>query len=1343
MKIGIVFDNRLRSETTGFYCRRALSKMADVEHLLPEELATIPANVFDLFLFVDDGLDYELPHGLRPSAAWAIDTHMDMQRAIERFGNADWVFAAQKNGAEQMGTALGRPVSWLPLACDPELHRPVAETEKVFDIGFVGHPVGKRRCELLDALEMQFPNSWIGQAFHNEMAIMFSQFNVAFNCSVGGDVNMRVFEAQACGCPLVTDDIDDNGLHELFDVGEHLVCYRNSEELLAAVERLNSDEELRLRLADQGRRHVLSCHTYQHRMQTLLKRVSAPSKTPLPAQESDRVSPNTKSVDYFEFDRPDVASLVPHHAKRILDIGCGGGRLGASLKQRQHCVVIGIEKSPAAAQRARSRIDQVIEAAIHDVKPDRLAVGSVDCIVLADVLEHLRTPLETLKLCREWLAEDGSLVVSVPNNQHHSVVSGLVEGNWTYERAGLLDDDHVRCFTRSELERLLFRGGFSQEQSIAIPGDGYAEWVRSGKPLELAFGRLRIACNNESEAEDFFVYQNVVRAVPRARRSFGLTSIIIVTYNQIRFTKQCIDSITQRTSVPYELIFVDNGSTDGTPEYLQTVEGARVILNSENLGFAGGVNQGIMVAQGKQILLLNNDTVVTTGWLEGLLEALYDRPDTGLVGPVSNQVSGPQQIAVDYEQLTSLDGFAWKLRSQREMTEVDRLVGFCLLMRREVVDAIGELDEQFKIGCFEDDDYCRRALEAGFKAYIAQHIFVHHFGSVTFKASGLDFAAIMKENQARYEKKWLDTSTESSSHHTQESERQDSALGLSPPPEFARSTRANAPSEISSDAVKAHYEIASLESGQQLLKRRSVTISLCMIVRDNEDTIHACLDSIYPWVDEIIVVDTGSTDGTQEICRSFGARMFEFPWCDDFSAARNISLQHAQGDWLFWMDSDDTIPMDQAQQLRRLALGEHAPETFGYVAQVRCPSGNTGEMTVVDHVKLFRNLPELRFEHCIHEQILPAIRRAGGNVEFTDIYVIHSGSIQTPEVRQKKLERDFRILKKDLQQRPEHPFVLFNLGMTCEDSGDFEAAEDYLRRCIAASGEQESHVRKAWALRVNCMRATGKLIEAIEMASSALQIFPGDKELLFRRAMLYQDTANYQDAMTDYERVLEESGDRVFQSFDPSICGYKALHNLASVFQTLGRHHDAVERWEQALEIQPGFRPAWLGLFRSRIDLGELDSAKEKLKSLPVEVDDATRALAAAIVAEAEGDWNTAHHTLEAAWEMTGDCECLDEACRILMHAGQLDRAIPSLQKLDSARPQNAAVLHNLGAALHAKGDSKTAIPYLEASIQLRPDGAHTTSVLADAYAKVGEHASSGHLLSSVASRREQDDVSR
>ncbi len=241
----------------------------------------------------------------------------------------------------------------------------------------------------------------------------------------------------------------------------------------------------------------------------------------------------------------------------------------------------------------------------------------------------------------------------------------------------------------------------------------------------------------------------------------GLVSIIILAHNQLGDTRQCLASIEQHTSVPHELILVDNGSTDGTPEFFRQCASARnnvrVVSNGTNLGFSAGNNLGLALARGGSVLLLNNDTVVTAGWIERMLAVFERHPEVGLVGPVSNSVSGPQLVSpVKYSRLADLPAFAAQLASEQsgKSVEAPRLVGFCLLLRRAVVEKIGGLDEQFGSGNFEDDDLCLRAGFAGFKLRIALDAFVHHTGGQTFKGARIDYRASMLRNWDLFKGKW-------------------------------------------------------------------------------------------------------------------------------------------------------------------------------------------------------------------------------------------------------------------------------------------------------------------------------------------------------------------------------------------------------------------------------------------------------------------------------------------------------------------------------------------------------------------------------------------------------------
>src|SRR5205085_868839 len=152
---------------------------------------------------------------------------------------------------------------------------------------------------------------------------------------------------------------------------------------------------------------------------------------------------------------------------------------------------------------------------------------------------------------------------------------------------------------------------------------------------------------------------------------------------------------------------------------------------------------------------------------------------------------------------------------------------------------------------------------------------------------------------------------------------------------------------------------------------------------------------------------------------------------DDFAAARNESLKHATGDWAFWMDADDRLDEENRSKLRELfaGLGE---EVAAYAIKCRClPDPQGGTATVVDHVRLFRNDPRVRWQYRVHEQIVPAVRRAGGTIHAADAVVEHTGYVDAA-VRRRKQERDLRLLHRDLAEHPDDPLILFNLGWDYE-----------------------------------------------------------------------------------------------------------------------------------------------------------------------------------------------------------------------------------------------------------------------------------------------------------------------
>ncbi|MDY6986512.1 MAG: glycosyltransferase [Thermodesulfobacteriota bacterium] len=278
-----------------------------------------------------------------------------------------------------------------------------------------------------------------------------------------------------------------------------------------------------------------------------------------------------------------------------------------------------------------------------------------------------------------------------------------------------------------------------------------------------------------------------------------LTSIVILAYNQLAYTKKCISSIFKYTKKPFELIVVDNGSSDGTMQYLKRVssqysandhkplmhasgkkrrrkkgekrsgekkrshngacKAVKVIRNEENLGFAAGNNQGMAVARGDYVLLMNNDVVVTPGWLDRMISCAERSPNIGMVGPMSNYVSGPQLVKkVNYNTTTlaRLNSFAKEFAEEYsdQSRFIWRVVGFCMLIKRVVIEKIGGMDGRYGLGNFEDDDFSLRAALAGFESWIAEDCFIHHFGSRTFIGAKIDYRKSLHKNWEIFKQKW-------------------------------------------------------------------------------------------------------------------------------------------------------------------------------------------------------------------------------------------------------------------------------------------------------------------------------------------------------------------------------------------------------------------------------------------------------------------------------------------------------------------------------------------------------------------------------------------------------------
>lgn len=360
-------------------------------------------------------------------------------------------------------------------------------------------------------------------------------------------------------------------------------------------------------------------------------------------------------------------------------------------------------------------------------------------------------------------------------------------------------------------------------------------------------------------------------------------------------------------------------------------------------------------------------------------------------------------------------------------------------------------------------------------------------------------------------------------------------------------------------------DVAECKPGEWLrngCQSRKTRVSLVMIVRDEEANLAACLDSAAGLFDELIVLDTGSRDRTKEIAHSFGARVFDFVWIDDFAAARNAATSYATGDYAFWLDADERIdPRGRTSLEKYFAALDH--ETMGCVLPCICDGDRAG--VVLSHLRCYPNRPEIRWDYRLHEQIIPSLTAAGIKLAWADAPIHHTG-YSDPRVLAGKNERNLRIVAAELAERPEDAFVLFNMGRTTPDP---KAALSYLQQSLAASQQDDSITAKLHALIAARHQELGELQLGLEVCQRGRALYPGNAEILDREATINCLAGNAQHAEDCWRGILELTPPERPLEIACGMYGHMTRRNLAVLAEERGALREAFDLWSKVLAECP------------------------------------------------------------------------------------------------------------------------------------------------------------------------------
>jgi len=463
------------------------------------------------------------------------------------------------------------------------------------------------------------------------------------------------------------------------------------------------------------------------------------------------------------------------------------------------------------------------------------------------------------------------------------------------------------------------------------------------------------------------------------------------------------------------------------------------------------------------------------------------------------------------------------------------------------------------------------------------------------------------------------------------------------------------------------------------------TISLCMIVRDEQDSLPRCLASARSVADEIIIVDTGSLDDTVTIGQKSGAAVHHFAWCDDFAAARNESLRYATCDWIMVLDADDEL--GNAAGLKEYLAGTEGVNVCSM--RTRIPhAGKTGE-TVIEHPRLFRGNLGFHYRAPVHEQLCDADGNPAVAGAALDVAVYHHGYLEHEAEQKKRGERNLRILRTWVARSPEDAWAQFCLGQAHYTEHDMERAMPALTLALELAAADRAYRPKAYAYLASAQSARDRHDQAEETCRTALREFPDQPELLFCLGYALERQGQIGEAVAAYEAATQGRFGPMLAHHDFTCRDLKPLARLAEIHSSQGRSEEAEHCLDQIERIR-GRVPA-LADMRERIESARRvreraaitgDAVAEARAAVAADPNDAATLVRLAAALLGSGNSAEAEEHAEAALRSDPTCaDALNLKGILLCSSGQFPAAAEHFQRAAAVRPDYADALCNLGVA--------------------------------------------------------------
>ncbi len=347
-------------------------------------------------------------------------------------------------------------------------------------------------------------------------------------------------------------------------------------------------------------------------------------------------------------------------------------------------------------------------------------------------------------------------------------------------------------------------------------------------------------------------------------------------------------------------------------------------------------------------------------------------------------------------------------------------------------------------------------------------------------------------------------------------------------------------------------------------------LSLCMIVKNEEMYLGKCLESVKNIVDEMIIVDTGSTDNTIEIAQNYGAKIYHYEWNNNFSDARNFSLKKANGDWILIMDGDDKLDKNDASKIIKLLNNENIDiylfQTLSYVGSK--PNNNTISNL---NIRLIRNTKIYEFEGAIHEQIRSIYGDIDSNkVSIEKIRIYHYGYLSNVSKQKDKPRRNMKILK-EIAKNNQNNFTLFNLGSEYLRLKEYEKALACYKKIYKKFNPKAAYIPKMIVRMSLILDTLKKYDEENEVLNTGLKYYPSFTDLIYLKACMYHKQKKYTLAINEFKKCIEMGEAPLKLSFINDVGNFRPNYALAEIYKELGDNINAHKYYLETIKTKRNF----------------------------------------------------------------------------------------------------------------------------------------------------------------------------